>query len=36
MSVKFAIFNSLFTTGQNIIIAVSRSLIDFYSGTIDP
>ena len=32
MSVKSAIFNSLFTTGQKINIAVSRSLIDFYSN----
>ena len=31
MSVKSAIFNSLFTTGQKINIAVSRILIDFYS-----
>ena len=30
MSVKSAIFNSLFTTGQKINIAVSRSLVDFY------
>jgi len=32
MSVKSVIFNSLFTTGQKINIAVSRSLIDFYSN----
>jgi len=29
---KSAIFNSLFTTGQKINIAVSRCLIDFYSN----
>ena len=32
MSVKSAIFNSLFTTGQKINIAVSRSLYRFYSN----
>jgi len=32
MSVKSAIFNSLFTTCQKINIAVSRSLIDFHSN----
>jgi len=32
MSVKSAIFNSLFTTGQKINIAVSRGLIDIYSN----
>jgi len=32
MSVKSDIFNSLFTTGQKINIAVSRSLINFYSN----
>jgi len=31
-SVKSAIFNSLFTTGQKINIAVLRSLSDFYSN----
>ena len=32
MSVKSAIFNSLFTTAQKIKIAISRSLTDFYSN----